>query len=227
MGIRGFTVFAVQWDWECYTAADAEKTYTKYGTASNCKNGTGGIWANDVYKIFITPKITPKGEIEVATKKITTEPTEIQVDKETGEVKVVTKKITAKLAATCFETGKGYLYNDIKHMKNTTTPEDCQKECQKNEECVVWTLDSKLSVAHGGCWLHRLGDKRQLPGRHSGSHLTSGPKFCKGKSCSDVKVNISTTTKPGSIDRIQIEGKDYAIKNTQDDCIKECENVAD
>ena len=48
---KGNSVFAVQAiDW-CFTAADAEQTYQKYGRADNCKNGIGGDWAQDVYKI--------------------------------------------------------------------------------------------------------------------------------------------------------------------------------
>ena len=48
---RGYSVFAVQYKIECFTAVDAERTYRKYGAASNCKNGVGGDWALDVYKI--------------------------------------------------------------------------------------------------------------------------------------------------------------------------------
>ena len=48
---HGFTVFAVQYQNECYTSADAESTYTKYGEVDNCKNGRGGFSALDVYNI--------------------------------------------------------------------------------------------------------------------------------------------------------------------------------
>jgi hypothetical protein len=48
---KGYTVFAVQYNIQCFTAADAESTYKKYGDATNCKNGVGGSYAQDVYKI--------------------------------------------------------------------------------------------------------------------------------------------------------------------------------
>ena len=44
-------VFAVQYKTQCFTAPDAESTYQKYGPATNCQDGVGGGWANDVYKI--------------------------------------------------------------------------------------------------------------------------------------------------------------------------------
>ena len=49
---RGNSVFAVQFWTECFTAPDAEKTYHKYGQATNCQDGVGRDWANDVYKII-------------------------------------------------------------------------------------------------------------------------------------------------------------------------------
>ena len=48
---HGYSVFAVQASKACFTAPDAESTYKKYGPATNCKDGVGGPWANDVYKI--------------------------------------------------------------------------------------------------------------------------------------------------------------------------------
>ena len=48
---QGYTVFGVQAGVQCFTAADAEETYKKHGISTNCKDGVGGIWALDVYKI--------------------------------------------------------------------------------------------------------------------------------------------------------------------------------
>ena len=48
---NGNFVFAVQYKTQCFTAPDAESTYKKYGSATNCQAGVGGVWANDVYKI--------------------------------------------------------------------------------------------------------------------------------------------------------------------------------
>ena len=48
---RGNSVFAVQAKTQCFTAADAERTFHKYGRSTNCRDGSGGVWANDVYKI--------------------------------------------------------------------------------------------------------------------------------------------------------------------------------
>ena len=35
----------------CAASSTALETYNKYGAASNCADGKGGGWANDVYKI--------------------------------------------------------------------------------------------------------------------------------------------------------------------------------
>ena len=47
----GYKVFAVQNGGWCAGSANAEDTYKKYGPATNCRDGEGGLWANDVYKI--------------------------------------------------------------------------------------------------------------------------------------------------------------------------------
>lgn len=47
-----YTVFALQSKGQCFTSANAEKTYKKYGGSKGCKkDGKGGQWANEVYKI--------------------------------------------------------------------------------------------------------------------------------------------------------------------------------
>ena len=54
-------IFAVQNGGWCAAATNLNG-YRKYGKASNCKNGKGGPWANDVYRITnpIRPAL-PKG----------------------------------------------------------------------------------------------------------------------------------------------------------------------
>ena len=46
---HNYKVFAIQYGGECFTASNADQTYRKYGHANNCKNGTGGGWAQNVY----------------------------------------------------------------------------------------------------------------------------------------------------------------------------------
>lgn len=46
---RGFQYFAVQYKIQCFS--NAGNTYKKYGRRSGCRNGRGGTWAMDVYKI--------------------------------------------------------------------------------------------------------------------------------------------------------------------------------
>ena len=48
---QGFSVFAVQDNKECFTAADAEKTYKKHGESNVCYNGRGGFKAQNVYLV--------------------------------------------------------------------------------------------------------------------------------------------------------------------------------
>lgn len=43
--------FGVQFGGQCFTGPSAHLTYSKYGKASNCKDGRGGTWANDVYLV--------------------------------------------------------------------------------------------------------------------------------------------------------------------------------
>ena len=44
-------MFAVQHGGQCYGGRAAESHYKKYGVSRNCRNGKGGPFANDVYKI--------------------------------------------------------------------------------------------------------------------------------------------------------------------------------
>ena len=48
----GYTVFAVQLGGKCFSGPSAGHTYRKYGHSASCRDGTGGIWANDVYLIY-------------------------------------------------------------------------------------------------------------------------------------------------------------------------------
>ena len=50
--LYGFLVFAVQYDKQCFTAADAGDTYRKYGSTNRCQNGRGGTTAQDVYEVI-------------------------------------------------------------------------------------------------------------------------------------------------------------------------------
>ena len=58
---RKMIIFAVQNGGWCAAATNLNG-YRKYGKAGNCKNGKGGPWANDVYRITnpIKPAL-PKG----------------------------------------------------------------------------------------------------------------------------------------------------------------------
>ena len=47
----GYLVFGVQYAGECWSGPLAHVTYKKYGTSTKCVNGTGGAWAQDVYRI--------------------------------------------------------------------------------------------------------------------------------------------------------------------------------
>ena len=47
----GYIVFAVQHGGQCFGGPRAHKTYAKYGRSNRCRNGKGGAWANDVYRV--------------------------------------------------------------------------------------------------------------------------------------------------------------------------------
>ena len=47
---RGYHIFALQNGGWC-AGMKGSTRYQKYGKSSNCKNGRGGYWANDVYQI--------------------------------------------------------------------------------------------------------------------------------------------------------------------------------
>ena len=47
----GYRVFAVQYEVQCFGGAD-NNAYKKYGESTSCnEKGTGGEWANQVYRI--------------------------------------------------------------------------------------------------------------------------------------------------------------------------------
>lgn len=48
---KGYGAFGVQDGKECWSDPNAECFYDKHGNRSNCRHGTGGMWANDVYFI--------------------------------------------------------------------------------------------------------------------------------------------------------------------------------
>ena len=48
----GYSIFSVQYGGQCFGSALAPQTFDKYGKSDACKaDGTGGIWANEVYII--------------------------------------------------------------------------------------------------------------------------------------------------------------------------------
>lgn len=48
---RGYAYLGVQDGGQCFSGPRAHKTYAKYGRSNRCRNGKGGAWANDVYRI--------------------------------------------------------------------------------------------------------------------------------------------------------------------------------
>lgn len=48
---RGYKWFGIQHGGWCATGPHAGRTYAKYGRSNRCRNGKGGPWANDVYRI--------------------------------------------------------------------------------------------------------------------------------------------------------------------------------
>ena len=50
--ILGFTVFAVQDETACMAGMNGAFSYNMYGSSTKCNtDGTGGGWANQVYRI--------------------------------------------------------------------------------------------------------------------------------------------------------------------------------
>ena len=47
----GYLVFGVQYAGQCWSGPLAHVTCKKYGTSTNCVNGIGEAWAQDVYRI--------------------------------------------------------------------------------------------------------------------------------------------------------------------------------
>jgi len=90
---------------------------------------------------------------------------------------IATATVTAD---SCFEAGKGYAGNDIKHVPESESPADCQVRCQNTEGCVAWTHDTRerhknspASYKHKGCWLHHAEGRRW-----SSPDAVSGPRDC-------------------------------------------------
>ena len=47
----GYEVFGVQNKGECWLDGAKKNNYDKHGESPACRNGIGGVWANDVYRI--------------------------------------------------------------------------------------------------------------------------------------------------------------------------------
>ena len=54
----GYTIIGVQNGGWCASGPRALKTFAKYGRSNRCRNGKGGPWANDVYRIIGIKRIT-------------------------------------------------------------------------------------------------------------------------------------------------------------------------
>ena len=52
---KGWEVFAVGYNVECFSSADAETTYQRYGPSTGCSNGVGAWDSLQVYKICPGP----------------------------------------------------------------------------------------------------------------------------------------------------------------------------
>ena len=48
---EGNSVFAVQFNKQCFTSANAADTYRNYGKSQECYNGRGGGYTQDVYQV--------------------------------------------------------------------------------------------------------------------------------------------------------------------------------
>ena len=49
---RGYQFIGIQDGGWCASGPRAHKTFVKYGRSNRCRNGKGGPWANDVYRII-------------------------------------------------------------------------------------------------------------------------------------------------------------------------------
>ena len=49
---RGYQFIGIQDSGWCASGPRAHKTFAKYGRTNRCRNGKGGPWANDVYRII-------------------------------------------------------------------------------------------------------------------------------------------------------------------------------
>ena len=47
----GFKLFALQNGGQCFTSADAQANYRKFGKSDKCRNGVGGPLVSDVYSL--------------------------------------------------------------------------------------------------------------------------------------------------------------------------------
>ena len=48
---RGYNFIGVQHGGQCFSGPRARYTYAKYGRSNRCRNGKGGGWANNVYRV--------------------------------------------------------------------------------------------------------------------------------------------------------------------------------
>ena len=105
-----------------------------------------------------------------------------------------------------FENGVDYYGNELKNIGINTTPSDCQKECQKNEPCEIWTWNKNTSQCY-------LKFKKGL--LKSQEVAISGNKYSK---C-EFKLPAAQIK---SEDNDVIQNQIYMVQNTYD-CSKLCQ----
>ena len=60
---RGYPLIGVQDGGQCTSGVRALRTFAKYGRSNRCKNGKGGPWANNVYRVIGECKGSRDGDL--------------------------------------------------------------------------------------------------------------------------------------------------------------------
>ena len=89
------------------------------------------------------------------------------------DVKLTSKlTVMSLLDAKCFQNNVDYYGNDVASV-SASSPNDCQKKCQNNKDCGVWTYSKEKNSRGLNCWLKRDNNYKVWK-----KDRIAGPKYC-------------------------------------------------
>ena len=95
---------------------------------------------------------------------------------------IIKVTLMSLLDSQCFQNNLDYYGNDVAFV-SASSPKHCQKECQDNKDCGVWTYRKEQNSKGQNCWLKRDNNIDTTPSPNNNYKVwkkdrISGPKYC-------------------------------------------------